>query len=85
MDHDGHQLVGCVGDPVAVEAEHLRRLLDGPEDGPRDDGRADLAEVEVERGDDAEVAAAAAHAPEEIGVLGLARDDPLAFGGDELH
>src|SRR5206468_10965330 len=32
--HDGHQLLWGVGDPVAVEAEDLRRLLYRPEDGP---------------------------------------------------
>src|SRR5213596_2122377 len=38
----------------------------------------------MERGDDAEVAAAAAQAPEQIGVLGFGRDDLAAVGGDNL-
>src|SRR5436190_446280 len=38
----------------------------------------------MERGDDAEVAAAAAQAPEQIGVLGFGRDDLAAVGGDDL-
>ena len=32
---------GAAGDPVAVEAQHLRRLLHRPEDRPRNDSRPD--------------------------------------------
>ena len=40
--------------------------------------------AKLELGDDPEVAAAAAQAPEEVGVLRLARLDELALGGDEV-
>jgi hypothetical protein len=42
-------------------------------------------ELELEFGDDAEVAPAAAHPPEEVGVLILAGPDQLAVGGDHVH
>ena len=42
-------------------------------------------EAELELGDDAEVAAAAAHSPEEVGVLRRARLHELALGGDQVH
>jgi hypothetical protein len=40
--------------------------------------------AKLELGDDPEVPAATAQAPEEIGILGLAGGDQLAFGGDEV-
>ena len=40
---------------------------------------------ELEVGDDAEVPAAAPHAPEEVGVLVLAGLHELAVGGDHVH
>ena len=39
----------------------------------------------LDRGDDAEVAAAAAQAPEEIGVLLLGRADEMTVGGDDIE
>ena len=44
----------------------------------------DRVQLVLEPGDDAEVPAAAADRPEEIGVRGLARDDLPAIGGDHL-
>jgi hypothetical protein len=41
-------------------------------------------QLELERGDDPEVAAPAAQAPEEVGVLLLARNDELTVGGDDI-
>ena len=41
-------------------------------------------QAELELGHDAEVAAASAQAPEEVGVLGLARLDELAVGGHQV-
>ena len=84
VDHDRHQLVGRAGEPVAVEAKHLRRFLHRPRDRPGDDRRAELVELELELGDDAEVRAGATDTPEEIRVLVLARGDELAVGGDDV-
>ena len=42
-------------------------------------------ELELEGGDDAEVAPAAAHAPEKVRVLGGAGDAGLAVGGDDVN
>ena len=44
----------------------------------------DRIEAELEAGHDAEVAAAAADGPEQVGVLLLARGDEPALGGDDL-
>src|SRR5205823_4466387 len=41
-------------------------------------------ELELEAGGDAEVAATATQAPEQIGILGGARVQDLAVGGDQL-
>ena len=41
--------------------------------------------LELEIGDDAEVPAAAPHAPEKVGVMFLARLDELAVGGDQVY
>ncbi len=46
--------------------------------------RAERVELELERRDDPEVAAAAAQTPEQVGVLLLARDHELAVGGDDV-
>ena len=84
LDDDRHQLVRRLGAPLAVEAQEVRRLLDRPEDRPGEHGRAHGVKAKLELGDDPEVAAAAAQAPEEVGVLGLARRDELAVGGDQV-
>ena len=38
----------------------------------------------LEAGDDAEIAATAAHGPEQVGVVGLVGDEDVAGGGDDL-
>jgi hypothetical protein len=78
------QLVGHIGDPVAVEAQHLRRLLHRPDDRPGEDLRADRVELELELGDDAEVPPGSADAPEQVAVLVGAGGDQLAAGGHEV-
>jgi len=50
-----------------------------PGDRPGED-HADRVELEHETGDDAEIAAAAAERPEQVGVLFLARGDEAAVG-----
>ena len=41
-------------------------------------------QIEIERGDDTEIAAAAAHAPVQLGILLRARAQDLALPGDDL-
>ena len=64
---------------VAVDRQHLGAQLDRPERRPCDH-RVDLVQPELERGDDAEVAAAAADRPEEVGMLVGAGAHLLAVG-----
>ncbi len=66
------ELARSVGDEVAVGGEHLDALLDRPEGRSGEHG-VHLVCPEPERGDDPEVAAAAAQRPEEVGVLVGAR------------
>ena len=66
---DRRQLVGRRGDELAVEAQHLAGVLERVEDRPGQHDRPDRVQPVLERGDDAEVAAAAADAPEQVGVL----------------
>ena len=63
------------GDELAVEAHHLGRLLDRPEGRSGHQRGADRMRAELERGDDAEVPAAAAQRPEQVRVLVGARAD----------
>ena len=77
-------LVGRGGRPLA---EHLQQVAVGVgrvEDRPGVDQRADRMELELELRHDAEVAASAAQPPEQVGVLGLARVDEPAVGGDDV-
>src|SRR5262245_57493137 len=67
-DDDGHELVRRARDEVAVEGEDLTGSRRGVQDEAGEDGRPDSVQLILERRDDAEVAAAAAEAPEEVGV-----------------
>src|SRR5690606_37231703 len=49
-----------------------------------DDGTQGI-HVELEAGDDTEVASAASKSPEEVGILVFAGRDQLAFRGDHVH
>src|SRR5581483_10762541 len=71
-------------DEVPPEAENLRPLPERPEDRAAVDG-ADRVAAEQERGHHAEVAAAAAHGPEEVPVLARARRDEAAVGQDQVN
>jgi hypothetical protein len=55
-----------------------------PEENAKLDERTDRLEPKLERGDDAEVAAAAADRPEEGGVLIRRRPLDASVGGDDL-
>ncbi len=77
------EIAGRVRHQVAEEAEHLRRRLDRPHRRPGDDG-ADRMDAEEERGDDAEVPAAAADRPEQVAVLVGVRTHLRAVGQHQL-
>ena len=72
-----------VGDEVQIPAQDHLGLVNGPDDRAAID-RADGPGPEQEGGDDAEVAAAAAHGPEEIGVLVLAGGHEPPVGQNHL-
>ncbi len=79
-----HELVGEPWPDRVPRVQHLVRALDREEVGACVE-LLDLDDVELDRGHDAEVAAAAAQRPEQIGlVLGIDADQ-LAIGGHELE
>ena len=61
--------VGRIFDEIAPFAHDLRRVLDGEELGGEIDLGSKRVQAELEARDDAEIAAAAAHRPEEVGVF----------------
>jgi hypothetical protein len=80
----GHVVGGGLGE-LPIEAEHLLGPAQGIGHHPSQNRRADGVELILERGDDAEVAAAAAQAPEEVLVLrGAGRQEP-AVGSDHIR
>ena len=83
-DQPHGQLAGRLGGDRSVAPEDLVGPLEGPGDEPAVDGRADLVQAEREPGDDAEVAAAAAERPEQVGVLVAVGGADLAVRGDDL-
>jgi len=84
---DGHRgrAPGCARGELAVLREQVGRRL-GVEDGVGDlrdrDLGAELEAAELELGDDTEVGAPAAHAPEQVGVLVGAGGQGVAVDGD---
>ena len=86
-DHERDQrrdLVGNVGRPLDVRPEGLGPARSLVDERACEDVRVKRVGAEGERGDDPEVAAAAAQAPEQVGVLGSARADMLAGREDHL-
>ena len=82
---DRGQLVGqAAGGPVGVEGGDVGRALAGEDHDPAVDHRADGLELELQRGDDAEVAAATAQPPEELGVAVGAGAHEAAVGGHDV-
>ena len=61
-------VVGRVHD-LAVGAQHLAAALVVEEERAAEDRRPHLVQLELELGDDSEVASAAAQGPEQVGVL----------------
>ena len=78
-------LVGRVDEEVACIAQGGGRVVELVEERSAEDERADLVQPVLEGDDDAEVAGAAAQAPEEIRVLGLGGGDEPPVGRDEVH
>ena len=79
-----HELVGQRGQQRAPGVQHLGRALE------REEHRSgvelvDRVDGELDRGHDAEVAAAAAQRPEQVGVVLGVRAHEAAVGGDELE
>ncbi len=81
---DVAELVRCVGDELAVEAQDVGGVLGRPEHRSGHDGGADRVQREPERADDAEVPASASQGPEQVGVIAGRRPHDLAVGGDHL-
>jgi hypothetical protein len=72
------------GHHVAEVAQHVGRHRGRVQEHPAQHGRADRVQAELEAGDHAQVAAPAARAPEEVGVLGLRGAQDPAVGRDGL-
>ena len=81
---DVAELVGRVGDELAVEAQDVGGVLGRPEHRSGQDGGSDWVQPEPERGDDPEVSAAAPQRPEQLGVVAGRCPDDVAVGGDHL-
>ena len=77
-------VVSSSGALAAIGSRPAQDLLVGGMNSAPPKIVADRVEPELEAGHDAEVAATAAHGPEQVGVLGLARRDDAAVGGDDL-
>ena len=77
-------LVGRARHVVAVGAPDAGRLGARPQHHPGEDDRADRVQVERQLGDDAEVAAAAAQAPQQLAVAIHPGAHDLAVRGDDL-
>ena len=80
---DRRDLVRHAREPLVPRVQHLARALVREEQNAGVD-LADRVQVELERGHDAEVAAAAAQRPEELGLVRGIDAAQLAVGGDEL-
>ena len=85
MDDGGEDrhVVGAARDRVPVEAEHLAGRVDRMRDEPAGDHLERVQAVE-ERRCDAEVAAAAAERPHQVGLAVVVDVQGLAIGGHEL-
>ena len=84
----GHHDVDVLGegvDDLAGVPHHGGAVVERPEQQAELDHRPDLVQRELELGDDAEVAAAAADRPEQVRVLGLGGGPRLAVGGDHAR
>lgn len=77
-------LIWSVGQEFANQARDLSTALDRERDPAMCDGRFLGMELQLERRDDAEVGAGAAHSPEEVGIFVFACMQPAAVGRDQV-
>ena len=84
VDERERQLVGRVVHDIAEQAQQFAPALGRVHHEAAEDLGPDRVQRELDRGDDAEVAAAAAQRPEQLGMLVGGRADLVAAGGDEL-
>jgi len=77
VNHNRHQLVRRVSDPVTIEAQDVRRLGHRPEHRTRYNLRAQRHAAELELSDYPEIATAPAYSPEKISI-------PIRTGLSEL-
>src|SRR5690606_33708439 len=69
---------------LTIDLEYDIRAIGAPGDESARDRRCDLMESITEARDDAEVAAAAAHCPEQVGVVNAVRRAQHAVRGDDV-
>src|SRR5690606_35467081 len=79
---DGGEVLRGVGGVLQVAPEHLAA---GRQDQGTTEDLRHLGQLELELGDDADIATATADRPEEIGVRGRAGGDDLAVGRDDAR
>ena len=84
MNACGRQLVRRAGDRVAPAREHARGVLERVGDVELEHVGPERVQAQLERRDDAEVAAAAAQRPVQVGVLVGARAHAAAVGQHDL-
>ena len=84
QDGPHRKLVRGFGDELAVALQHRLRLGDRVDDEAAQHVGPDRVEPELEAGDHAEVAAAAAESPEQVRVLGRARAHHLTCRSHDL-
>jgi hypothetical protein len=78
------QFIGDIAGELAVEVEDGFRLVEGMEHHPPQHERTHRVQLILERRNDAEVPATAAHTPEEVSVRGGAGGPELAVGRDDV-
>lgn len=83
QDNRGAQLVGSGPGEVAIQAQELLRLVHGIDEHPPQQW-TDGMELVFKSSRDAEIAAAAAHSPEEVGVLRRTHPPQLAISGHQV-
>ena len=79
-----HELVGERRQQLPPRVQHVARALEREEQRARVELRVGV-DLELDRGDDAEVAVAAAQRPEQVGLVDGVRADEVAFRGHDLE
>ena len=83
--HPGRELVGCLLGDASELRQELRRLVERMHDQPGQHLGTERMQLELERGHDAEIAAAAPQCPEQIRVLLRAGANQPAVGRDDVR